>query len=128
MRVLIVDDEVLITKCLARVALSRGHQVRTEGSGLKALRVWQEFQPHLVFLDILLPDLDGPSVLERAGKKHNEKVVMMSAHRAFSDGVSIPGVDLFVSKPFQDIVRFFKQAEGLFQIPLERSREKDLVL
>ena len=114
MRILIIDDEVLIAKCLARVALSRRHQVRIENSGLKGLRTWQEFRPHLVFLDILLPDLDGPSVLERAGKRNNEKVVMMSAHRAFSDGVPIPGVDLFVSKPFQDIVRFFRQAEGLF--------------
>ncbi len=121
MRVLIVDDEVLIKKCLARVALSRGHVVQTESNGLKGLKAWREFKPHLVFLDVLLPGLDGPSVLQQAGKKNNEKVVMMSAHKAFSDrtsisGVHLPGVDLFVSKPFPDIVCFFKQAEGLFNL------------
>ena len=120
MRVLIVEDEILIEKCLARVARSRGHTVRTEANGLKALGVWREFKPHLVFLDVFLPDLDGPSLLSQAGKQNNEKVVMMSAHRAFSDGMSIPGVDLFVSKPFQDIVQFFEQAEKLFSPPAER--------
>lgn len=123
MRVLIVDDEFLIEKCLARVALSRGHIVRTENSGLKALSAWREFKPHLVFLDILLPDLDGPSLLKQVGKRNNEKVVMMSAHRAFSDGISIPGVDLFVPKPFQDIVQFFEQAERLFNPPAESLAE-----
>lgn len=117
-----MDDEVLIEKCLARVALSRGHIVQTANDGLRGLRVWRKFQPHLVFLDIFLPGLDGPSLLKQVGKKNNEKVVMMSAHRAFSDGASIPEVDLFVSKPFQDIVRFFEQAEGLFKRP------RDMVL
>ena len=118
-----MDDEVLIEKCLARVALSRGHIVKTENNGLRGLRVWRKFQPHLVFLDIFLPGLDGPSLLQEAGKKNNEKVVMMSAHRAFSEGASIPGVDLFVSKPFQDIVRFFDRAEDLFRPP-----PRDIVL
>ena len=138
MRVLIVDDEVLIKKCLARVALSRGHTVQTESNGLKGLKAWREFKPHLVFLDVLLPGLDGPSVLQQAGKKNNEKVVMMSAHKAFSDCASIPGVhlpgvhlpgvhlprvDLFVSKPFPDIVCFFKQAEGLFNLSVDSLAE-----
>ena len=113
MRVLIIDDEALIRKCLCRVALSRGHIVRTESDGRKGLKTWREFQPHLVFLDILMPQMDGPSILQQAGKKNNEKVMMMSAHRTFSDGLSIPGVDLFVSKPFQDIVAVFNQAEQL---------------
>ena len=117
MRVLIVDDETLIRKCLYRVALSRGHVVRMESNGKEGLNAWKEFQPHLVFLDVLMPFLDGPSVLEAAGKKNNEKVIMMSAHRAFSDGLSIPGVDLFVSKPFHDVVSVFDQAEKLCLLP-----------
>lgn len=113
MRILIIDDEVLIRKCLGRVALSRGHVVREESDGKKGLKTWREFQPHLVFLDVLMPFLDGPSVLKQAGKKNDEKVVMMSAHRSFSDGLSISDVDLFVSKPFRNIVAVFDQAERL---------------
>ena len=114
MRVLIIDDEELIGRCLGRVALSRGHITKIEKEGLAGLKTWKKFQPHLVFLDILMPGLDGPSVLKQVGKKNNEKVVMMSAHRAFSDAVSIPGVDLFVTKPFKDIELIFTQAEQLF--------------
>ena len=121
MRVLIVDDETLIRKCLARVALSRKHQVRTEADGVKGLNAWREFKPHLVFLDILMPGLDGPSVLQAVGKHNNEKVVLMSAHRAFSDGVSLPGVDLFISKPFKDIIAVFNRAEGLCGLKKEQA-------
>lgn len=116
MRILIIDDEDLIRKCLSRVALSRGHIVQAESNGRSGLKTWKEFQPHLVFLDVLMPFLDGPSVL-KAAKKNNEKVIMMSAHRAFSDGLSISGVDLFVSKPFQNIVAVFDQAERLCLSP-----------
>ena len=114
MRVLIIDDEELIGKCLGRVAFSRGHTVKIEKDGLKGLSAWKKFQPHLVFLDILMPGLDGPSLLKKVGKKNNERVVMMSAHRAFGGSVSIPGVDLFITKPFKDIELVFTQAEQLF--------------
>ncbi|MDE0518776.1 MAG: response regulator [Bdellovibrionales bacterium] len=113
MRVLIIDDETLIRKSLMRVALSRGHTVRAEKDGERGLHTWKVFQPHLVFLDILMPKLDGPSVLRKAGKKNNEKIIMMSAHRAFSDDIPVPGVDLFLSKPFRNVIDMFKQAEQL---------------
>ena len=113
MRILIIDDEVLIGKSLSRVAILHGHTVKTEQNGQEGLKTWKEFKPHLVFLDVLMPGLDGPSVLKQVGKMNNEKVVMMSAHRAFSNDVSIPGVDLFISKPFKDIMNVFRQAEQL---------------
>ena len=123
MRVLVIDDETLIRQCLWRVGLSRGHIVRMEEDGEKGLRAWKEFQPHLVFLDILMPNLDGPTVLRQAGKHNNEKVVMMSAHRAFSEGPPVPDVDLFVTKPFQDIVIVFEKAEQLFSQPMSFGNE-----
>ena len=110
---LIIDDEELIGKCLSRVALLRGHKVEVAKDGEAGLVLWQQFQPHLVFLDILMPGMSGPTVLKRMGKKNNEKVVMMSAHRSFANGFLIPGVDLFVSKPFQDVVALFNQGESL---------------
>ena len=116
MRILVVDDESLIRKCFSRIGHARGHAVRTEQDGIAGLKAWRDFQPHLIFLDILMPGLDGPSVLKQAGKQNNEKVVMMSAHRAFSEGISIPGVDLFFSKPFKDITKVLEQAENLFNI------------
>ena len=127
MRVLIVDDEALIRKCLGRVALSRGHIVRTGRDGTEGLKIWRRFQPHLVFLDVLLPGLSGPAVLQQSGKNNNEKVVMMSAHKACSDGASLSGVDMFLSKPFQDIEKVFKQVELLCKgVLLRREHENHL--
>lgn len=113
MRILIIEDEHLIQECFYRIALMRGHTVKSEKNGLNGLKIWKEFQPHLVFLDILIPGMDGPTVLKNVHKTNNAKVVMMSAHRAYVDGLKIPNVDLFVTKPFSDIVTIFKQAEQL---------------
>ena len=112
MRILIVEDEYLIRECLLRVAQSKGHTVKTEKSGKSALKTWKLFQPHLIFLDILIPEIDGLSLLELVGKKNNEKVVMMSAHRELSQ-LSTSGVDLFISKPFHNIESVFNEAENL---------------
>ena len=85
MRILIVEDEFLIRECLSRVAQSKGHTVKAEKSGKAGLKTWKAFQPHLIFLDILIPEIDGPSLLELVGKKNNEKVIMMSrSQRAFT--------------------------------------------
>lgn len=113
MRILIIEDETLIRECFFRIALSRGHRVKSEKDGINGLKTWLSFQPHLVLLDVLIPKMDGPTVLQKAGKINNEKVMMMSAHRAFAHGINIPNVDLFVSKPFVNIVEVFNQAERL---------------
>ncbi len=117
-----MDDEALIRKCLGRVALSRGHTVRVSGDGKEGLKIWKRFHPHLIFLDVLLPGLNGPSILRQAGKNNNEKVVMMSAHKAFSNSMQ-DDVDMFLSKPFQDMGLLFEQAERLFKGPLKKGED-----
>ncbi len=117
MRVLIIEDEFLIRECLARVAKSKGHCVKTTSNGKEGIKLWKSHQPHLVFLDILIPEMDGPEVLKQVGKTNNEKVVMMSAHRELSQIQKAPGVDLFISKPFENIHKVFEEAENLFQNP-----------
>ena len=114
MRVLIIEDEHLIRECLGRVGQARGHSIQLAKEGLKGLQLWQSFHPHLIFLDILMPKMDGLQVLKEAGKAPYQKVVMMSAHRELSKNPPVEGVDLFIPKPFHDIVALFKQAEDLY--------------
>jgi PAS domain S-box-containing protein len=65
LRVLVVDDHVDGAECLATLLDLNGHQTRIEHSGQSAIRACDEFAPHLVFLDIGLPGMDGYEVARR---------------------------------------------------------------
>ncbi len=59
-RILLVDDEVGITRALALYLEENGNcDVRVENAGSRALATAREFRPDLIFLDIVMPDADG---------------------------------------------------------------------
>jgi DNA-binding response OmpR family regulator len=59
-RILLVDDEVSITRALALYLTENGDcDVRVENEGRRAVAAAREFQPDLIFLDIVMPDADG---------------------------------------------------------------------
>jgi CheY-like chemotaxis protein len=59
-RILLVDDEVSITRALAMYLQENGdYDVRVENVGSRALATAREFRPDLIFLDIVMPDADG---------------------------------------------------------------------
>ena len=64
-RLLVVDDEPHIADLVATVARYEGWQAATALNGEDALREAAEFQPDIVVLDLMLPDLDGFTVLDR---------------------------------------------------------------
>ncbi len=125
MKILIIDDELLIRRSLKRVAQLRGHTAQTASDGKTGVSLWLDFQPHVVFLDVFIPLLDGLGVLEAVRKNHTSsfkaKVIMMSAHWSHNQNVSVLNtiensdiVDLFIPKPFRDIIGIMKQAESLW--------------
>ena len=59
-RILLVDDEVSITRALSMYLEEYGDcEVRVENTGSRALTTAREFRPDLIFLDIVMPDADG---------------------------------------------------------------------
>jgi CheY-like chemotaxis protein len=59
-RILLVDDEVAITRALAIYLTEQGDcEVRVENQGSRAMAAALDFQPDLIFLDIVMPDADG---------------------------------------------------------------------
>ena len=58
-RVLVVDDESNISDLIATSLKFVGFDVRTAATGSEALVVSDEFKPHAMILDVMLPDLDG---------------------------------------------------------------------
>jgi DNA-binding NtrC family response regulator len=60
--VLIIDDEAYAREHLAKVIEKKGYKVFTAGTGEDGLGIYKEHRPNCVFLDILLPGIDGEDV------------------------------------------------------------------
>ena len=101
---------------MERVFKKSGHIVELAEDGEVGLDKWMSFEPELVILDILMPKLNGPEVLEKMKPKSKSKVILISAYSGeynLQKAQDI-GADLFISKPFENIFDVLKQAESLF--------------
>ena len=116
MKVLIIDDEILVRRSLSRALQIRGHEVVDAEDGWQGVKIWKQEQPDLVFLDVLMPGLNGPQVLEEIGSKKKCKVILISAFSGEHNMETARqmGADLFIPKPFDDIFEIALQAEELF--------------
>jgi two-component system OmpR family response regulator len=103
LRILVVDDEPNITELLAMALRHEGYAVSSAASGRAALAAVTEFQPALVILDVMLPDLDGFDVLRRlSANGHKVPIIFLTARDGTEDkihGLTVGGDD-YVTKPF----------------------------
>ena len=114
LKFLIVDDELLIRKAITLSAKQRGHKTQSAENGIEGLKIWKEFKPDLVFLDVLMPDMDGFTVLNHVPENVKTKVILISAHDDLSQKeIENAGADLFIKKPFPDIFQLIEKAENL---------------
>lgn len=102
-RVLVVDDEPNISALLSATLRLVAFDVRVAESGHGALVAVQEFEPDLIVLDVMLPDVDGFEVARRLrAAGHRVPVLFLTARDAVEDrivGLSA-GADDYVTKPF----------------------------
>ena len=101
-RVLVVDDEPNICALLSATLRLTEFDVRTAAGGHDALIVAEEFEPDLVVLDVMLPDLDGFQVAQRLRASRPVPVLFLTARDAVEDRISglTVGADDYVTKPF----------------------------
>ncbi|HZD64959.1 MAG TPA: response regulator transcription factor [Acidimicrobiales bacterium] len=102
-RVLVVDDEPIITELVTTALRYEGFEVETAATGREALDRVADLRPALVVLDVMLPDLDGFEVVRRLRTGGLElPVVFLTARDATEDkvgGLALGGDD-YVTKPF----------------------------
>jgi two-component system, OmpR family, response regulator len=102
-RVLVVDDEENITFLLDATLRHFGFDVQVANTGRDALAAIASFDPDLVVLDVMLPDLDGFEVVRRLRLEGSKvPVLFLSARDATDDkvrGLTLGGDD-YVTKPF----------------------------
>lgn len=102
-RILVVDDEPNIVDVIAMALRYQGFEVESAGNGRDAIAAVDSFKPHLMLLDIMLPDMEGFEVAERLGAKRSRTpIIFLTARDATEDkvrGLTIGGDD-YVTKPF----------------------------
>jgi excisionase family DNA binding protein len=120
-RVLVVDDDEQIIE-LFNDLLGKDERfdVRTAGTGYDAGMLTEQFKPHLILLDFMLPDINGNLVCQRikANPDHQDtKVLIVSGvvNREDVESLTQHGADGFVKKPF-DVEKLVRQMEELLQL------------
>ena len=63
--ILVVDDNAVVARVLARLLQQKGHHALVAGDGPSALQTVRERSPDLILLDMMMPDMDGLEVLRR---------------------------------------------------------------
>jgi two-component system, OmpR family, response regulator ArlR len=102
-RILVVDDERRIRELLQLSLQHSGYDVRCAADGQEALAVAKAWEPDAVILDVMLPKIDGISLLPMLRRVTDAPVIMLSAKGELEDKVSglTHGADDYLSKPFE---------------------------
>ncbi len=113
--ILVIEDDKHIAEGLELNLSLQGYEVSVAMDGVSGINAWKEQSPDLIVLDLMLPCIDGMSVLQSI-RLENEKVpiLILSAKTATQDkvlGLS-HGADDYLEKPF-DLEEFLLRVERL---------------
>ena len=101
-RVLVVDDEPMVTEVVGRYLEREGFEVALAADGYEALRLARQDNPDLVVLDLMLPRIDGLEVCRVLRRETRIPIIMLTAKGEELDriiGLEL-GADDYVVKPF----------------------------
>ena len=102
--ILVVDDEQRMRKLIKDFLVAKGYSILEAEDGEKALEVFEEHKNeiNLILLDVMMPKLDGWSVLRQIRQESKVPIIMLTARGEEQDelfGFEL-GVDEYISKPF----------------------------
>ena len=102
MKILIVDDDINICELVKLYLLKAGYEPLIAYNGIKAMQIFNEEQPSLVVLDVMLPGTNGVEICKTIRKISNVPIIMLTAKGEFNDRITglEAGADDYVCKPF----------------------------
>lgn len=103
-KILLVDDDPLILELLTLRLKARGYEIDTALDGAAAYPRLQQFQPHLVICDVVMPNVDGPTLCRRLRSEgNNVPFLFLTARGQPRDKVEVlsAGADDYLVKPFE---------------------------
>ena len=122
-RILIVDDDYNIAELISLYLTKECFETKIVGDGEEALRVFPEFQPNLILLDLILPGIDGYQVCRELRSTSQVPIIMLSAKGEIFDkvlGLEL-GADDYMIKPFdsKELVARVKAVLRRYQLPVQ---------
>ena len=122
-RILIVDDDYNIAELISLYLTKECFETKIVGDGEEALRVFPEFQPNLILLDLMLPGIDGYQVCRDLRSTSQVPIIMLSAKGEIFDkvlGLEL-GADDYMIKPFdsKELVARVKAVLRRYQLPAQ---------
>ena len=126
MRILLVDDEPDILEIISYNLSSEGYQIITAENGLEAIELARQNKPHLIILDVMMPEMDGIEACERIRKIPELQETVITFLTARSEDYSQmagfdAGADDYITKPIKPkvltskvkaLLRRFKEDES----------------
>ena len=101
-RILIADDDVNIAELISLYLTKEGYETKRASDGREALRMVPIFDPDLIILDIMMPEMDGYEVCREVRKNNSTPIIMLTAKGETFDkvlGLEL-GADDYMVKPF----------------------------
>ncbi len=110
-KILIVDDEVFNRKLLSQLLNPIGFEIKEASNGQEAITLWQQWQPHLIWMDMKMPIMDGYTASKQIKStiKGQATIVIAITASAFQEEkntILATGCDDFIRKPFQEQIIF----------------------
>jgi DNA-binding response OmpR family regulator len=118
--ILVIEDEKEISDIIEIYLKSRNYHVVTAEDGLVALNKFEQLQPDLIILDILMPNMDGIEFCKQIRQVSNVPILFMSCKKDPEDvihGLSIGGDD-YITKPFDPNVLVARVEANLRRAPI----------
>ncbi|HEY9697619.1 MAG TPA: ATP-binding protein [Trichocoleus sp.] len=117
-RILVVDDRWVNRQLLLRLLEPIGFEVRLAEDGQQAIALWEEWQPHLIWMDMRMPVMDGYEATRyiKAHSQGQKTVIIAFTASVFDEERAIvlaAGCDDFVRKPVSEEIVFEKIAQYL---------------
>ena len=100
-KILVIDDDLAVTELMSMLLKTFGFEVLTTNNGLEGIRLVKEFEPNVVLLDLMMPDVDGWQVCKSIRKTSNVPILVLSALNEPRMVASVldAGADDFLVKP-----------------------------
>jgi signal transduction histidine kinase/CheY-like chemotaxis protein len=117
-RILVVDDKPINSQLLVKMLSPMGFEVQEASNGLEAIAIWDQWEPHLIWMDMRMPIMDGYEATKhiKSTDKGNATAVIALTASVLEEEKAIvlsAGCDDFVRKPFKEQTIFDTLAKHL---------------